>query len=100
MISKSHSKANGAIDIIYKLRILWVLLPVLFIGTISNVSLVGASNDEDVSCYDRGYIDGEDHPFNQRTYDRCSDDYYQGFIQGCMSVEENTRDTCESATDA
>jgi hypothetical protein len=100
MISKSHSKANGAIDIICKLRILWVLLPVLFIGTISNVSLVGASNDEDVSCYDRGYIDGEDHPFNQRTYDRCGDDYYQGFLQGCMSVEGNTRDTCESATDA
>ena len=100
MISKSHSKANGGIDIICKLRILWVLLPVLFIGTISNVSLVGASNDEDVSCYDRGYIDGEDNPFNQRTYDRCGDDYYQGFIQGCRSVEGNTRDTCESATDA
>lgn len=100
MISKSHSKSNGGIDIICKLRILWVLLPVLFIGTISNVSLVGASNDEDVSCYDRGYIDGQDYPFNQRTYDRCGDDYYQGFLQGCMSVEGNSRDICESTTDA
>ncbi len=26
--------------------------------------------------------------------------YYQGFIDGCMSVEGNTREVCESSTDA
>ena len=77
-----------------------MLLPLLLVSTLGTVSLVDASNDEGVSCYDRGYIHGEDHPFNQGTYDRCGDDYYQGFLQGCMSVEGNTRDTCESATDA
>ena len=28
------------------------------------------------------------------------DEYYNGFIDGCMSVEGNTQDVCESATDA
>jgi hypothetical protein len=66
----------------------------------SNISLVNPSGGEQVSCYDRGFIDGEDYPFNQVTYDRCGDDYYHGFLQGCMSVEGNDRDICESATDA
>ena len=29
-----------------------------------------------------------------------ADAYYEGFIEGCMSVEGNTRDVCELATDA
>ena len=43
---------------------------------------------------------GEDHPFNQYTYDACGDDYYKGFIEGCTSVQGNTKEVCESATDA
>jgi hypothetical protein len=60
---------------------------------------VNASSGWEVSCYDRGFIDGEDHPFSQSTYDKCGDDYYQGFIKGCESVDGNSRDTCEIATD-
>jgi hypothetical protein len=57
------------------------------------------------SCYDAGYEDGRDNPFNHDTYDHCADsgeddEYYDGFIEGCMSIEGNTRDVCESATDA
>lgn len=80
-------------------QLVGLLLPVLFLGLASNLSLANASSEDEVSCYDRGYIDGEDHPFSQNTYDRCGDDYYQGFINGCMSVDGNSRDTCESATD-
>lgn len=39
-------------------------------------------------------------PFNQYTYDECGDDYYKGFIEGCTSVQGNTKELCESATDA
>ena len=77
-----------------------VLVPLLLVNTIGAMSTVNASNDNSVSCHDRGVVDGEDHPFNQGTYDKCGNEYYQGFIEGCMSVEGNDRNTCESATDA
>lgn len=76
-----------------------MLLPLLLISITGTITTVNANSDDSVSCYERGVIDGEDHPFNQGTYDRCGDDYYQGFIQGCMSVDGNSGDTCESATD-
>lgn len=64
-----------------------------------------AEEDYDPECYDSGFRDGQDRPFSQGTYDHCGegngdDDYYEGFIDGCMSVQGNTRDVCESATDA
>jgi hypothetical protein len=44
----------------------------------------------------------KNNPFSQELYDMCGDTYYEAFIEGCMSVEgnSNTRDVCESATDA
>jgi hypothetical protein len=57
-------------------------------------------------CYDAGYKDGRDSPFDGGANDICrqfTDDqgnpYYSGFIYGCMSVQGNTMDGCESATD-
>lgn len=99
MSRKSCLKANEVLDFC-KLQKLWIILPLLFIGTISNVSSVDADHDEDISCHDKGYIDGQNRPFSHGTYNRCGDDYYQGFIEGCMSVQGNDRDICESATDA
>jgi hypothetical protein len=81
------------------LSIASLLIPILFLGVVNNMSLANATSEADVSCYDRGIIDGEDHPFNQGTFDRCGDDYYEGFLQGCMSVEGNNRDVCENAAD-
>ena len=58
------------------------------------------------SCRNAGYDDGQNGPFSEPTYDHCGDEkggddaYYNGFIDGCMSVEGNTRDVCESATDS
>lgn len=81
---------------------MWImLLPLLLLMiTTETLPTVNASSNDSVSCYERGIIDGEDHPFNQRTYDNCGDQYYQGFIEGCMSVDGNSRDVCESTTDA
>ena len=53
-----------------------------------------------------GFKDGLDNPFSIPTWDRCGDEeggddaYYDGFIDGCMSVEGNTREACEVATDS
>jgi hypothetical protein len=66
----------------------------------------GGGADWRNSCYDSGYRAGQDGPFSQPTYDHCGDEYngddsyYDGFIDGCMSVSGNTMDVCESATDA
>jgi hypothetical protein len=60
------------------------------------------------ACYDAGHDDGRNGEFESEAfYDNCGsttdiedNKYYEGFIDGCMSVEGNTRDVCESATDA
>jgi hypothetical protein len=60
------------------------------------------------ACYNNGYRQGQDDPFDGGNYDSCErfrDDnngknpYYEGFIDGCKSVEGNTEEICESATD-
>ena len=84
-------------------KLLIGLIPfVLLVAIAGPQSFVYGSGDstEEVNCFERGIIDGEDHPFSQRTYGSCGNDYYQGFIEGCMSVEGNDRDICESAADA
>ncbi len=93
-----HSKTIRTGVLSYEMGLTLTLLPI-FLITIGGMTSVSASNG-DVSCFERGIIDGEDHPFNQRTYDNCGDDYYQGFLEGCKVVEGNNRDVCESATDA
>jgi hypothetical protein len=55
------------------------------------------------SCYDDGYEDGKDHPHDKERSKGCreySNSYYLGFLAGCESVEGNTWEICESATDA
>ncbi len=66
---------------------------------------VNASSKWNDSCYDAGYDDGRNDPFNPDTYNHCANEdggdqaYYDGFIDGCMD-EDNSRDVCEQATDA
>lgn len=61
--------------------------------------------DWNESCRAAGFEDGRNGPFNDATYDHCGDEatgdkaYLDGFVDGCMSVEGNTGDVCESATD-
>ena len=58
-------------------------------------------------CFDEGYEDGRDNPFDVDEYDRCggssggpgNNAYYNGFVAGCLSVEGNTAEICEESTD-
>lgn len=60
-----------------------------------------ASHGNDTaSCTNDGLYDGKNNPFSQELFNMCGDTYTNAFIEGCMSVEGNTRDVCESATDA
>ena len=77
----------------------------ILIGTALTTNTVYAGNDWNDGCRDAGYEHGQNGPFSVDTYDHCGDEkggddaYYKGFIDGCMSVEGNTKDVCESATD-
>jgi hypothetical protein len=53
-------------------------------------------------CYDDGFEDGQNNPYDHERGRGCDDysgSYHNGFIAGCISAE-NTRETCESFTDA
>jgi hypothetical protein len=84
-------------------------MALLGIFSISATAYAQTEGDEDVGgCYNVGYSDGQNSEFSRYSFsDNCGptdnpeeNDYYNGFIDGCMSVEGNTRDVCESATDA
>jgi hypothetical protein len=85
------------------------LLVAIVISAISALPIAFASNGilgNATDCYDAGYEDGRDSPFVAGANDICrqfTDDqgnpYYSGFIYGCMSVEGNTMNDCETATD-
>lgn len=67
----------------------------------------GPDTSED--CYDLGYSQEQDKPFQRGNYDSCErfrsayDDgknpYYEGFIDGCISIKDNNEEICGSATD-
>jgi hypothetical protein len=56
-------------------------------------------------CYNVGYKDGQNGSSSVNAFqDNCGplngdNRCYQGFIDGCMSVQGNTREVCEFATD-
>lgn len=77
-----------------------VLLSVFLMTTTTVSTTAYANTNNDRDCFEIGIADGENHPFNQETFSECEDEYYKGFIKGCLSVEGNTIDVCESATDA
>lgn len=59
--------------------------------------------DEPTGCYAAGFEDGQTGPFDSEVYhDNCEGEgkYLDGFIDGCMSIDANTKEVCEGATDA
>ena len=71
----------------------------LFLFLVTPTTLLASGKYD---CFNTGYQDGQEHPFDRERYEECkaaASSYYHGFINGCMSVEGNTRDICESATD-
>jgi hypothetical protein len=85
-----------------KIKILTVVAIVITILTsVYGYSDAFASHSTDTaSCQNDGLYDGKNNPFSQELNEMCGDTYYDAYIEGCMSVEGNTRDVCESATDA
>lgn len=85
-----------------KIKILTVVSIVIAILTsVDGYSDAFASHGTDTaSCENDGIYDGRNNPFSQELYEMCGDTYYDAYVEGCMSVEGNTRDTCESATDS
>lgn len=85
---------------------LFVAIAMVLSSTSIPITDLSAGKGWNDSCYDQGFSDGQNEPFSQATYDHCgeeeggADAYYEGFIDGCISIEGNTRDVCESATDA
>lgn len=63
--------------------------------------------DSNSAGYDRGYKDGQDYSINEQIRDGESgyseeyrSGYLDGFLDGCLSVEGNDQDICNSAMDA
>ena len=85
-----------------KIKILTVVAIVISILTsVYGYSDAFASHGTDTaSCENDGIYDGKNNPFSQGLYEMCGDTYYDAYVEGCMSVKGNTRDMCESATDA
>jgi hypothetical protein len=57
-------------------------------------------------CYDAGYSNGQNAPFIVTTFQECDTEskfvdgqnqYQEGFLDGCLSIEGNTREICETA---
>jgi hypothetical protein len=82
-----------------KSAIILLIVPII-LGMIISMYEANGSSESEINCYEKGFRDGEEHPLNQNTYDDCGDLYYRGFIEGCISVEGNTMEACELATDS
>jgi hypothetical protein len=87
-----------------------VLVVAMHVKPSEHVYLLAYSEDDRDSYnvgYDRGYEDGQNHPINEQIrdgesghneeYRRC---YLDGFLDGCLSIEGNDEDICNSAIDA
>ena len=66
----------------------------IFSISIMMVSANASHGSSPAACEADGYEAGRDGPFSQELYETCEE------VDGCMSVVGNTRDVCESATDA
>jgi len=51
-------------------------------------------------CVQAGKDDGRDSQFSQSEFDTCGSSYQHGFMKGCLSVDGNKRDVCNSAEDS
>jgi hypothetical protein len=86
-----------------KILLITLATVMLLTTTIVPISVMASHSVSPNACYSDGIDAGKDDQFSQKMYEFCGEygeEYYDGFIDGCMSVEGNTRDVCESATDA
>jgi hypothetical protein len=79
--------------------IIIAILTTFSISVYGSTAFASHGNDT-ASCTNDGLYDGKNNPFSHELFRMCGDTYYDAFIEGCMSVQGNTRDICDSATDA
>ena len=83
--------------------VLVMALATAVVVLVPNVHVYASHSVSPNACYNDGTAAGEDGDFSQELYEFCEqygEEYYEGFIDGCMSVEGNTRQVCENAADA
>jgi hypothetical protein len=69
-----------------KLATMSILIAILFLFSVTSTTTLGIEEEDD--CFNIGYQDGRDHPFDREKYEECraaASNYYHGFISGCMS---------------
>jgi hypothetical protein len=76
---------------------------VLATGLISQNAYAGEPPTAE-RCYDAGYRDGQNNPFDVVTFEECDTEskfkdgknqYGEGFLDGCDDIEGNSREECE-----
>jgi hypothetical protein len=81
-------------------KLITAIVIVLTLGVVQTTNVFASHSSSPTACEGDGLYDGKNGPFSQGLYEMCGDTYYEAFIEGCMSVEGNTRDDCKSATDS
>jgi hypothetical protein len=80
-----------------------IMLLLVLGSSAGNVNAKKSSDDATSNpdrCFQAGKDDGRDSQFSQSEFDTCGSSYEHGFMKGCLSVDGNTRDVCNSAEDA
>ena len=77
--------------------IMTIIILILMLGSPAYNLSVYAKHTE---CFNSGVSDGKDHPFDASRFDRCGQDYENGFLKGCLSVQGNTKEVCSSVEDS
>jgi hypothetical protein len=84
--------------------VMMTIMLILVLGSPAGNMSAKKSSDDGISnpvrCFQAGKDDGRDSQFSQSEFDKCGSSYEHGFIKGCLSVDGNTRDVCNSAEDA
>ena len=71
------------------ISLLLILLAIIVSGTATTTYQQG---------FIRGFTDGRDHPFNATIFkEQRPQEFQDGFIAGCLSVQGKTPDVCEHA---
>jgi hypothetical protein len=80
------------------------IMLILIIGSPASTVIAKKSNNDGTSnpyrCFQAVKDDGRNSGFSQSEFDNCGSSYEHGFMKGCLSVEGNTKDVCNSAEDA
>jgi hypothetical protein len=97
-------RLSNAKSAIVMTTVMMVLALILVPGSPSVNASIKKGSDDGINnpnrCYQAGKDDGRDSQFSQTEFGTCGSPYEHGFMKGCLSVDGNTREVCNSAEDA